>query len=84
MELVQVDIGIYHLKMHFKLVLVLCSKSKTSMKEYFRADYFLALNRKDHVVLKSHRSNMKVCYLRMCHFVLISFSDDIFYVLCKF
>ena len=59
MELVQVDMGIYHLKMHFKLVrqqishCYLCSWSKTNMKkgyfEYFIADYFPALNKKDPV-----------------------------------
>ena len=50
MELLQVDIGIYHLKMYFKLVsnkmsqCYLGSESKTSMKklyfEVFIANYF--------------------------------------------
>ena len=60
MELVQFDMGNYQLKFHFKLVsfqmsqCYLSSKSKTSMKkwyfEYFIADYFPALNKKDPVV----------------------------------
>ena len=53
MELLQVDKGIYHLKMHFLVIryqmshCYLCFKSKTNMKkwyfEYFIADYFLSL-----------------------------------------
>ena len=59
MELLQVDMGIYHLKIHFKVVRIqmshcyLCSKTKTNMKKwdfgYFIADYFPALNKKDPV-----------------------------------
>ena len=53
MELLKVDMGIYHLKMHFKVVryqmshYYLHSKSKTEIKkwyfDYFIADYFLSL-----------------------------------------
>ena len=60
MELVQVDMGIYHLKMHFKLVsnqmsqCYLGSESKTSMIklffEVFIANYFYTFNKKDPVV----------------------------------
>ena len=60
MELLLVDLGIYHLKMHFKVVryqmshCYLCSKSKTNMKKWyfecFIPDYFPALNKKDPVV----------------------------------
>ena len=56
MELLQVEIDIYYLKMHLKVVryqmshYYLCSKSKTIMKksyfEYFIADYFPTLNKK--------------------------------------
>ena len=63
MELLQVEIGIYHLKMHLKVVryqmshYYLCSKSKTTMKksyiEYFIADNFPTLNKKDPVVVKT-------------------------------
>ena len=60
MELLQVEIDIGQLKMHLKVVryqmshYYLCSKSKTIMKksyfEYFIADYFPTLNKKDPVV----------------------------------
>ena len=53
MELLQVDKGIYHLKMHFLVIRYQMShcylffRSKTNMKkwyfEYFIADYFLTL-----------------------------------------
>ena len=61
MELQEVKIGIYHLKMHLKVVRYqmshyqLCSKSKPIMKksyfEYFIVDYFPTLNKKDPVYL---------------------------------
>ena len=61
MELLQVDMGNYHLKIHFHVVryqmshCYLCCKSKTNMKkwyiEYFIADNFPALNKKDPVYL---------------------------------
>ena len=59
MKLLLVDMDIYHLQIHFKVVRYqmphsyLCSKSKTNMKkwyfEYCIEDYFLALNKKDPV-----------------------------------
>ena len=68
MKLLQVDMDIYHLKIHFKVVRYqmslsyLCSKSKTNMKnsyfEYVITDYFPALNKKDPVGWESNdRSN---------------------------
>ena len=59
MELLQVEIEIYHLKMDFKVVkyqmsqCYLSSKSKNNTRkwyfEYFIADYFPTLNKKDPV-----------------------------------
>ena len=59
MELLQVEMEIYHLKMHFKVVkhqmsqCYLSSKSKNNRRkgyfEYFIADYFPTLNKKDPV-----------------------------------
>ena len=66
MELLQVDMGIYHLKIHFKVVRIqmshcyLCSKTKTNMKKwdfgYFIADYFPALNKQAENGLQSQSS----------------------------
>ena len=63
MELLKVDMGIYHLKMHFLVIryqmshCYLCFKSKTNMKkwyfEYFIADYFLSLFYEQAVDLKT-------------------------------
>ena len=59
MKLLQVEMEIYHLKMHFKVVrhqmshYYLSSKSKINTRkryfEYFIADYFPTLNKKDPV-----------------------------------
>ena len=63
MDLLQVHMGIYHLKIHFKVVrhqmshCYLSSKSKNNTRkwyfEYFIADYFPTLNKKDPVLIRT-------------------------------
>ena len=87
MELLQVHMGNYHLKIHFHVVkyqmshYYLCSKSKTYMKkwyfEYFIAVYFLSLFN-DHTVFASGWDRW-VCHhhqwpqLHLCHQVSLGF-----------
>ena len=62
MELLQVEMEIYHLKMRFEVArdqmshFYFSSKSKNNMRkwyfEYFIADYFPTLNKKDPVVVE--------------------------------
>ena len=89
MELFQVEMEIYHLKMHFKMVrhqmshCYLSSKSKNNMRKWyfesFIADNFWSFNKKDPVCRilpqnrKSCKNDMSNEELYQVFFVLISF-----------
>jgi len=77
MKLLQVEMEIYHLKMHFKVVrhqmshCYLSSKSKNNMRKWyfesFIADNFWSFNKKDPVVLVKENEEIKLQSYSLSH-----------------